>query len=70
MSHEELSAEAEEPNSTKQVAIQTNHGVSYPLVGLGRVKQRDLMGNPASRNSKNRQDRESGTTDTVKAIAS
>ena len=68
MSAEAVSSdESIEPNP---IVIQTNHGVTYPLVGLGRIKQEELAEKRNANPNRDPGDRRAGTTDTVKAIAS
>ena len=80
------SIETEEPAEPNQILIQTNHGVTYPLVGLGRIKQQELLGSPTTSGStqhtgrqhtgrwtmdrQTTMGRQARTVDTVKAIAS
>lgn len=68
-----MSAEAsnaEESIEPNPIVIQTNHGVTYPLVGLGRIKQEELADKRNANRTRDPGDRRDGVTDTVKAIAS
>ena len=69
--------QADDASEANHMLIQTNHGVTYPLVGLGRMKQQELADTATEstdtsppRNTTDPNDRRSASTDTVKAIAS
>jgi hypothetical protein len=61
---------ADEPADPNPIVIQTNHGVTYPLVGPGRIKQQELADKRNPNHTRDPGDRRCGSTETVKAIAS
>ncbi len=62
--------QADEPADPNPIVIQTNHGVTYPLVGPGRIKQEALADKRNPSHNRDPNDRRSGAAETIKAIAS
>jgi len=63
-------AAADEPADPNPIVIQTNHGVTYPLVGPGLIKQQELADKRNPNHNRDPGDLPRGSTETVKAIAS